>query len=88
MSDEDRRDTCDDDQQDAESFGPSECAAQFFAYVVDLKVAGPINATQACISSWWASRAGDAIASGDTKAVGMPPWEGLWDIFGKGLTTW
>ena len=60
---EDHDDTY-EDQADVESLDPKECAGQLFSYVVDLKIAGSINATQACILSFWASRAGDALEAG------------------------
>lgn len=65
-----------EDQDDFSSLCPTECAGQFFAYVVDLKISGSINATQACILSYWASRAGDALGTGDVAALGMEPGKG------------
>ena len=56
--------------EDYDNISQCEAAIQLFNYVVDLKLDGKVNATQACILSFWACRSG---ATGLIEKLGRPP---------------
>ena len=63
-------DRADPDDSDVEEIDPEDAGAQLLDLLVDFKVQGKLPATNCCLSSCWAARAG---AAGGVQQLGKAP---------------
>jgi len=63
-------DGADPDDSDVEEIDPEDAGAQLLDLLVDLKVQGKLSATNCCLISFWAARAG---AAGGVQQLGKAP---------------